>query len=192
MTKLNPTLPLPTINGGLDLSNTIRSPNGYHAFLVATVELHNPGKGNMVDLQFSNGLLLRATVAADLLRLGTLSGFWRATLHFRTSDQAELEPPLMLKRFRPLHDKHEAPLAFWSIAGQITGVNLGNGCASIRVFTTRKKLESFVITVRFSEDLLAQVRGNLQTTWSITGGLEGKTLQAQRITPIALRLPRNP
>ncbi len=192
MTKLNPPPASATNTGVLDINDSIRSPNGYHAFLVATVELHDPGKGNSVDLQFTNGLILRATVVADVLRLGNLTGFWRTTLHFRTSEDGLLEPPLMLKRLRPLRDKQDIPLAFWSLAGQVEMVNEKKSCATFRVFTARKRLEFFVITVRCSDDQIAVLRDSPQKTWLVTGMLEDNSLQAQEIKPITLRWPRNP
>lgn len=102
----------------------VRLPNipaGFHAFLLADVQVRDPGSGSLLDIMFTDGLRVRARASAEVLRLGTrLNGLFRATLHFRTDDDARLREPLHLYRLRPM----DYPLAYpsktyWSAAGVV-------------------------------------------------------------------------
>jgi hypothetical protein len=168
----------------------IRSPNGYHAFLVATIELKDPGKGRLVNLKFADGTVFQALVASDVLRLGNLNGDWRATLHFTTNPNGVLEPPLRLQRLRPRETQIESLSSFWSMAGDVENLDPMNSRVSLRILTSRRHPTFFVNTIQLSKELFKIVQANPVRTWLMQGFLEQGTLIAQSVSIIKIRVPR--
>ncbi len=169
---------------------SIRSPNGYHAFLVATVELEDPGKGRLVRLKFSDGTVFQGLVASDVLRLGNLNGTWRATLHFTSNPNGNLKPPLRVQRLRPQASQIETPATFWSIAGDIEHLDPVSARVSLRTLTSRQNPTFFVNTIQLSKEQFETVQANPLSTWLMQGLLEQGLLAAQSISTVTIRIPR--
>ncbi len=186
--KRSPTTQTPT-NAAVEF-DSIRSPNGYHAFLVATVELEDPGKGRLVQLKFLDGTVFQALVASDVLRLGNLNGTWRATLHFTSNPNGSLQSPLRVQRLRPRASHVEMPATFWSIAGDIEHLDTGAARVSLRTLTSRQNPTFFVNTIQLSKNQFEVVQANPLSTCLMQGSLEQGVLVAQHISTITIRTPR--
>ena len=77
----------------------IATPSTHHAFLIAPVIAHDPGKGDLIDLALPDGTILRAKAGVEVLRLGAnINGPWRATLHFDTTAKARINEPVRVPK----------------------------------------------------------------------------------------------
>jgi hypothetical protein len=175
---------LPTLTAHQTLID-IPTPNTHHAFLIAPVIAHDPGKGDLIDLELPDHTFLRSQAAPDVLRLGpNISGSWQATLHFSTHSDASLKEPLRLPRLKPCPAHDETHLPTWGAAGLITHLDLKEGLITIRVIPQRENLQAFLITAIAS---LEQLTG-LQSTSNLRlkGTLRGRQLIAMHLERIDL------
>lgn len=86
------------------MSFSLKIPDSFHAFLVADVQIHDPGKGYYVDVCFADGTQRRARASAEVLRMGSaMIGHHRATLHFRTDELGFILDPMHLYRVRSIY-----------------------------------------------------------------------------------------
>jgi hypothetical protein len=55
----------------------IPTPTMHHAFMIAPVIAHDPGKGDLIDLELPDGTFLRTQAAPDVFHLGpNINGPW--------------------------------------------------------------------------------------------------------------------
>ena len=175
---------MPAITAHQTLIN-IPTPNTHHAFLIAPVIAHDPGKGDLIDLELPDQTFLRSQAAPDVLRLGpNISGSWQATLHFTTNSDASLKEPLRLPRLKPCPTHDETHLPTWGAAGLITNLDLKEGFVTIRVIPQRENLQAFLITAIASLEQLT----NLQSASNLRlkGTLRGRQLIALHLEQIDL------
>ena len=140
-------------------------PDGFHAFLLADVQVRDSGSGSYLEVVFADGLTVRARASAEVLRLGEkLNGLLRATLHFRTDDDARLREPLHLYRLRRI----EYPLAhpsktYWSAAGTVSTLP-----DALMIFPEKARATPF--QVRFKNQILSTT-GTMDQSFRASGVL---------------------
>jgi hypothetical protein len=136
-------------------------PEGFHAFLLADVQIKDPGVGTLLEVILEDGQQLRARASPEVLRLsGTLTGRCRATLHFRTDAGARLREPLHLYRVRQISTPLDGPTGtYWTAAG----LGVPNG---LMVFPEKARATPFRVnyqpepSVDFCPDLYQSVRAH--------------------------------
>jgi hypothetical protein len=158
-------------------------PTSHHAFLIATIHLHDPGSGDLVDLELPDGARLRCIVTPDALRLGPgLAGRWRTTLHFRTRADGMIHQPVRLYRLRPAVPEKTDTL--WSAAGKVTHLDVAAGLVGVRVYPDHARVEPFAIAARASSAMLSSVAG--ASFLHLRGALLGPQLVAHHIEAVSL------
>ena len=159
----------------------IPTPPVPHAFLITRVNVHDPGKGDLVDLELPDHTYLRAQAGPDVLRLGlNLMGSWKATLHFDSHPTARLKEPLHLPRLTPLMPEEEALMPTWGSVGQVVKLDRLAGLVVIRVVPQRNALPAFTVTAIASLEQLSSVehashvrlKGSLQDRHLVVAQLE--------------------
>lgn len=165
-------------------------PDGFHAFLLASVSVRDPGRGSLVELALPDGTAIRSRASPDLLRRGArLDGSWRATLHFRAAGDGSLVQPVALQRLRPLTGSFEDVPVFWSAAGELERVDTDARLATLRVFPERAKRAPFAVTAALSPSLGPLGRMLDATHLRLSGHLEGLRLVATRAEAVELTRP---
>ena len=125
----------------------IPTPPTPHAFLITPVMVHDPGKGDLMDLELPDRSYLRAQASPDVLRLGSpTSGLWKATLHFDTQTNARLKEPLRLPRLTPLLSDEERLMPTWGAIGQVVTLDRVKGLVAIRIVTQGNPSQAFTVT----------------------------------------------
>jgi hypothetical protein len=163
----------------------IPTPTTHHAFLFAPVIAHDPGKGDLIDLELPDGTFLRTQAAPDVLRLGpNINGPWQATLHFSTHGDASLKEPLRLPRLKPCPEDHKLLLPTWGAAGDVTNLDRTEGLISIRVVPQREHLHPFLVTALASLEQLASVGHT--SSLRLKGTLRSRCLIVTHLEPIDL------
>lgn len=165
----------------------IPTPATHHAFLITPVIAHDPGKGDLVDLELPvpDGTFLRAQASPDVLRLGpNINGTWQATLHFSTHIDAILKEPLRLPRLKPCPEDHKLLLPTWGAAGHVTNLDRGEGLVTVRVVPQRENLQPFLVTALASLEQLASVGHS--SSLRLKGTLRGRHLIVTHLEPIDL------
>ena len=161
-------------------------PQSHHAFLLVTAVIHDPGRGELVELELDDSTRLRCTASPEALRLGTaLSGRWRLTAHFRTRLDGSLVNPVKMVNLRlPRENDNET---IWSASGQVVRLEQTSRLAVLRVYPERAKLEPFIVTAEASFEQLA----HLEDAYSVQmrGTLRGDVLVAQELKRVALTVP---
>ena len=161
-------------------------PKSHHAFLLVTAVIHDPGRGELVELELDDGTRLRCTASPEALRLGTaLAGRWRLTVHFRTRLDGSLINPVRMVNLRPPREDDNETI--WSASGQVVRLDQTNGLAVLRVYPERAKLEPFIVAAEASLEQLT----NLEDVYSVhmRGTLRGNVLVAQQLERVALTVP---
>jgi hypothetical protein len=158
----------------------------YHAFLVATVDLRDPGLGRHADLTI-DGKPYTASVSIESVRQAarqrgkTLTGRWRATLGLRTLPDASLAPRLFLRRVRAPGDAALEQPEFWALTADVVAVDAATGLLEVRLPSRSGKGDGFSIHVRADAALLERARGVRHV--HVKGGLEGGYLVAVDLEP---------
>jgi hypothetical protein len=153
--------------------------------MIAPVIAHDPGKGDLIDLELPDGTYLRTQAAPDVLRLGpNINGPWQATLHFSTHIDASLKEPLRLPRLKPCREDHRLCLPTWGAAGHVTNLDRNEGLVSIRVVPQRENLHPFLVTALASLEQLASV--GQTSSLRLKGTLRGRRLIVVHLEPIYL------
>jgi hypothetical protein len=166
----------------------ISTPSTHHAFLIAPVIVHDPGKGDLIDLALPDGTVLRAKAGVDVLRLGAnINGPWRATLHFDTTAQAKINEPLRVPKLVQFTPDLETAQPTWGAAGKVIRLDRDNGLAVIRVYPKTGLVLPFVIAAFASLEQLSnveQARG-----LRLRGTLRDRHLIATHLEPLELAVP---
>ena len=160
-------------------------PTSHHAFLIATVYLHDPGSGDLVDLELPDGARLRCIATPNALRLGpNLAGRWRTTLHFRTRGDSTIHQPVRMYRFRPAVPEQTDTL--WSAAGKVTQLDVAAGLVGVRVYPDHARVEPFTIAARASSVALSKVVG--APFLHLRGELHGRQLVAHHLEEVSFSI----
>jgi hypothetical protein len=166
----------------------ISTPSTHHAFLIAPVIVHDPGKGDLMDLELSDGTFLRAQAGVEVLRLGTnINGPWRATLHFDTTDQAKINEPVRIPKLVPLAPDLESAQPTWGAAGMVIRLDRDNGLAAIRVYPKTGLVMPFVIAAIANLEQLLSVEH--PQGLRLRGTLRDRHLIATHLEPLDLAVP---
>jgi hypothetical protein len=166
----------------------ISTPSTHHAFLIAPVIVHDPGKGDLIDLALPNGTFLRAKAGVDVLRLGTdINGPWRATLHFDTTEQARINEPVRVPKLIPLAPDLESAQPTWGAAGKIVRLDRDEGLAVIRVYPKTGLVLPFVIAAIASLEQLSRIEH--AQALRLRGTLRHQHLIATHLEPLDLTVP---
>ncbi len=169
-------------------ADSIAIPPGFHAFLIAVVRVHDPGSGDLVDLEIPGQARLRARAGADVLRLGERIGdVWRATLHFATAQDGRLWEPLHLQRVLPVQPEMAGLEPVWSAAGKIVRLDLNGGLVVLRVYPERARRAPFLVHATATPVQLESLEGAVFAR--LGGGLNGSKLTLQAALPISLVVP---
>jgi hypothetical protein len=122
-----------------------KTPSGFHAFLLADVDVVDFGQGEYVDVVFRDGTRFRSRASAEILRLGPrLRGQHRVTLHFRTDLHGALLEPLHLYRRRDQDSTLEPTTGtYWSAVGLALP-----GSHSMMVYLERARTPPFQISFK--------------------------------------------
>jgi hypothetical protein len=168
--------------------NSIAIPIGFHAFLIAVVRVHDPGSGDLVDLEIPGQARLRARASADVLRLGERIGdVWRATLHFATAQDGRLWEPIHLQRVLPIQPEMAGFEPVWSAAGKILRLDVDKGFIVMRVYPERARRAPFLVHAAATAEQLEVLEGAVFAR--LVGGLNESKLTVQAATPISLVVP---
>lgn len=161
-------------------------PKSHHAFLLVTAVIHDPGRGELVELELDDGTRLRCIASSEALRLGTaLSGRWRLTVHFRTRLDGSLVIPVKMVNLRsPRENDNET---IWSASGKVVRLEQTSGLAVLRVYPERAKLEPFIVTAKIPLEQLAKVKD--ADSVHMCGTLRGDVLVAHQLEQVALTVP---
>ena len=166
-------------------ADRIAIPPGFHAFLIAVVRVHDPGRGDLVDLEIPGQARLRARAGADVLRLGERIGnVWRATLHFTTAQDGRLWEPVHLQRVLSVEPEMAELEPVWSAAGKIVRLDLDEGMVVLRVYPERARRAPFLVHTTATADQLESLEGAVFAR--LSGGLNGSKLTVQTAFPISL------
>ena len=172
------------------LSNQIQisTPSTHHAFLIAPVIVHDPGKGDLMDLELSNGTCLRAKAGVEVLRLGAnINGPWRATLHFDTTTKARINEPVRVPKLVQFTPDLESAQPTWGAAGKVVRLDRDGGLAVIRVYPKTGLVMPFVIAAIASLEQLSSVEH--AQGLRLRGTLRDRHLIATHLEPLDLAVP---
>jgi hypothetical protein len=166
----------------------IPTPSTHHAFLIAPVIAHDPGKGDLIDLALPDGTILRAKAGVDVLRLGSnINGPWRATLHFDTTEQAKIKEPIQVPKLVSLSPDLETAQPTWGAAGKVVRLDRVEGLVVIRVYPKTGLILPFVIAAIASLEQLSSVEH--ATGLRLRGTLRDRHLIATHLEPLDLHVP---
>jgi hypothetical protein len=166
----------------------ISTPSTHHAFLISPVIVHDPGKGELIDLALPNGTFLRAKAGVDVLRLGAnINGPWRATLHFDTTEQAKILEPVRVPKLVPFTPDLESAQPTWGAAGKVVRLDRDEGLAIIRVYPKTGLVLPFVIAAIASLEQLSSVQH--AQGLRLRGTLQNQHLIATHLEPLDLAVP---
>jgi hypothetical protein len=170
----------------------IPTPTTPHAFLITPVMVHDPGKGDLIDLELPDGTFLRAQAAPDVLRLAfDFTGLWKATLHFDTHPTARLKEPLYLPRLSALTAENGTLMPTWGAAGQVVKIDRVEGLVVIRVLPQRQAIPAFTVTAIASLEQLSSIKN--ANHLRLKGGLRDRHLVVAQLEEIELpdTMPRS-
>ncbi|MFB9992530.1 hypothetical protein ACFFLM_11185 [Deinococcus oregonensis] len=156
-----------------------KTPSGFHAFLLADVDVVDFGQGEYVDVVFRDRTRLRARASAEILRLGSrLHGQHRVTLHFRTDLDGTLLEPLHLYRRRDLDTTLEPTTGtYWSAVGLALP-----GSLSMMVYLERARTPPFQITFKY--DVKPSILVSPGTGMRLNGIVRAGQLIATNVIPV--------
>jgi hypothetical protein len=162
----------------------------YHALLIAPVIAHDPGEGDLIDLELPDGTFLRAQAGVAVLRLGAgINGPWRATLHVATSHQARILEPIRVPKLARLTPDLESTAPTWSAAGRVVHLNRDEGLAVIRVFPKTGLVQPFEIAAMASLEQLSSVES--APALRLKGTLRDRYLVATEVQVLDLAVPNH-
>jgi hypothetical protein len=162
--------------------------SNYHAFLISPVIAHDPGEGDLIDLELPNGDFFRAQAGVAVLRLGEqISGPWRATLHVETNHHARILEPIHVPRLARLTPDRESFSPTWSAAGRVVHLDRDEGLATIRVFPKTGLVQPFLITAITSLEHLTSVEH--APSLRLKGTLHDRHLIAIEVQALDLDIP---
>ena len=150
--------------------------------------VHDPGKGDLIDLALPDGTLLRAKAGVEVLRLGAnINGPWRATLHFDTTAQARINEPVRVPKLVQFTPDLESAQPTWGAAGKVVRLDRDEGLAVIRVYPKTGLVMPFVIAAIASLEQLSSVEH--AQGLRLRGTLRDRHLIATHLEPLDLAVP---